>query len=315
MSETYLDSFTGRSSFFGSARALVRSAEERAKPNGERLPEFTDSRMQLIQKRVLDARPIYPELEQLELEFWLSKLRENLTADAPATRLFLGKESPESLAAKLAKSKLGDAALRKMLWDGGEAAVKASDDPMIEFVLATDPTSRAVRKDYEARVEGPTDRALERIARARFAVYGTSVYPDATFTLRISYGKVAGWTDNGVTVAPFTYFRGLWDRATGQPPFALAPKWVAAKGVVDDGTVFDLVSNNDIIGGNSGSPLIDAQGRVVGAIFDENIESLGGTFGFDETVNRAVSVSTAAITEALRKVYRQDTLVNELLKP
>jgi hypothetical protein len=315
MSETYLDSFTGRSSFFGSARALVRSAEERAKPNGERLPEFTDSRVPLIQKRVLDARPIYPELEQLELEFWLSKLRENLTADAPATRLFLGKESPESLAAKLAKSKLGDAALRKMLWDGGEAAVKASDDPMIEFVLATDPTSRAVRKDYEARVEGPTDRALERIARARFAVYGTSVYPDATFTLRISYGKVAGWTDNGVTVAPFTYFRGLWDRATGQPPFALAPKWVAAKGVVDDGTVFDLVSNNDIIGGNSGSPLIDAQGRVVGAIFDGNIESLGGTFGFDETVNRAVSVSTAAITEALRKVYRQDTIVNELLKP
>jgi hypothetical protein len=204
--------------------------------------------------------------------------------------------------------------LRKRLWEGGEAAVRASSDPLIQFVLATDAASRAVRKDYEARVEGPSARALERIARARFAVYGTSIYPDATFTVRISYGKVAGWTDNGVTVPPFTYFRGLWERATGQPPYALAPKWLAAQGKVDDGTVFDLVSDNDIIGGNSGSPLIDAQARVVGAIFDGNIESLGGTFGFDATVNRAVSVSTAAITEALRKVYGQDALVKELLQ-
>jgi hypothetical protein len=313
-SYTYLESFTGRSDLFGYARALVRAGEERAKPNGERLPEFTDSRLALLEKRLLDARPVYPELEQLLLEFWLSKLRENLTADAPATRTFLGKDSPERLATELAGSQLGDAALRKRLWEGGEAAVRASSDPLIQFVLATDAASRAVRKDYEARVEGPSARALERIARARFAVYGTSIYPDATFTVRISYGKVAGWTDNGVTVPPFTYFRGLWERATGQPPYALAPKWLAAQGKVDDGTVFDLVSDNDIIGGNSGSPLIDAQARVVGAIFDGNIESLGGTFGFDATVNRAVSVSTAAITEALRKVYGQDALVKELLQ-
>jgi hypothetical protein len=315
MSYTHLEAFAGRSDLFGYARALVRAAEERAKPNGERLPEYTDSRLPLLEKRLLDASPVYPELEQLVLEFSLSKLRENLTADAPATRTFLGKDSPEHLAAELARSKLGDAALRKMLWDGGEAAIRAADDPMVKFVLATDAASRAVRKDYEARVEGPSARALERIARARFAVYGTSIYPDATFTLRISYGKVAGWTDDGTAVPPFTYFRGLWERATGHPPYSLAPKWAAAQRKVDDGTVFDLVSDNDIIGGNSGSPLIDAQARVVGAVFDGNIESLGGTFGFDAAVNRTVSVSTAAITEALRKVYGQDALVKELLRP
>ena len=183
---------------------------------------------------------------------------------------------------------------------------------MIRYVLATDPASRDIRKQYEMRVAGPTGRAAERIAKARFAVYGTDAYPDATFSLRISYGKITGWTDNGVTVPPFTYFGGLWKRATGQPPYDLTPKWAAARGKVDDDTVFDMVSNNDIIGGNSGSPLIDADANVVGAIFDGNIESLGGAFGFDASVNRAVSVSTAAITEALAKVYRQDALLKEL---
>jgi len=315
MRYTYLESFSARSDLLGYARSLVRAAAERAKPNGERLPDYTDSRLPLLEKRLLDESPVYPELEQLLLEFWLSKLRENLTADAPATRLFLGKESPEKLAAALVQSKLGNVTFRKTLWDGGQSAVESSTDPLIKFVLATDAASREVRKEYEARVEGPTVRALERIARARFAAYGTSIYPDATFTLRITYGKVAGWTVNGVAVPPFTYFKGLWERATGEPPFDLAPRWVAARGKVDDTTAFDLVSDNDIVGGNSGSPLVDAKGRVVGAVFDGNIESLGGAFGFDEPVNRTVSVSTAAITEALKKVYLQDALVQELRRP
>ncbi len=311
----FLESDAGAGSdLFSYARNIVRAAEERAKPNGERLPEYTDSRLPLLEKRVLDAKPVYPALEQQLLEFWLSKLREYLTADSPATKAFLGADSPEHLAAGLAQSKLGDAALRRRLWEGGVAAVKASEDPMIRFVLATDEASRAIRKRYEAEVEGPIDRAAERIAKARFAVYGTSVYPDATFTPRISYGKIAGWTDNGVTVPPFTHFAGLWRRATGKPPFDLTPKWSAARGAVDDSTVFDMVSDNDIVGGNSGSPLIDAQRDVVGAIFDGNIESLGGAFGFDPAVNRAVSVSSAAITEALREVYRQDALLEELTR-
>ena len=192
------------------------------------------------------------------------------------------------------------------------AAVRASNDPMIKFVLATDPTSRAIRKEYEQKVSGPTDRAAEKIARARFAIYGTKVYPDATFSLRLTYGKVEGWTDNGVTVPPFTYYKGSWERATGQYPYNLAPRWQNAQNKVNPHTVLDFVSDNDIIGGNSGSPVVNAKGEVIGAVFDGNIESLGGAFGFDDRVNRAVAVSTAAITEALRNVYNDRTLLAEL---
>jgi hypothetical protein len=300
------------SNLFEYARDLVRGAQERPKPNGERLREFTDSRLEQLTKNLLDPQPIDAELEQLKLAFWLSKLRENLTADSPDTRLFLGKDSPETLAARLATSKLGATAVRKMLWQGGLQAVQASDDPMIRFVLATDADSRAVRKLYEGEVSGPVEQAQQKIAHARFAIYGTNVYPDATFTLRLSYGKVEGWTHNGVAVPAFTYLSGLWERATGQFPFALTPRWQNARGKVDPGTVLNFVSDNDIIGGNSGSPAIDAQGQVVGAIFDGNILSLGGAFGFDDRVNRAVSVSTASITEALRNVYGAQGLVAEL---
>jgi Peptidase S46 len=300
------------STLYRFARQLVRAAAEKSKPNTDRLPEYTDSRLALLSKTILDPQPVYPELEQMTLEFWLSKLRENLTADGEGTKIFLGKDSPETLSARLATSKLGDPAVRKALWDGGMAAITASNDPMIKFVLATDPASRAIRKDYEERVSGPVDHAAQKIAQARFAAYGTSVYPDATFSLRLSYGKVAGWSDNGVTVPPFTYYGGLWDRATGQFPFDLAPRWQAAKAKLNPGTVFDFASDNDIIGGNSGSPAINAKGEVVGAVFDGNIESLGGAFGFDGRVNRAVSVSTAAITQALQNVYGNSALVKEL---
>jgi hypothetical protein len=313
---TYMEARAGIfSSLFGDARAIVRAAAEKAKPNSERLPEYTDSRLPLLEKRVLDDEPVYPELEAVLLEFWLTKLREHLTADAPGTKTFLGKDSPEALAARLSKSKLGDAKYRKQLWDGGWAAVQASDDPMIKFVLATDDASRAIRKEYETKVTGPSDRAAEKIAKARFAVYGTATYPDATFSLRLSYGAVKGWTQNGAAVPPFTYYRGLWERATGQDPFALTPRWVDAQGKVNPDTVFNFVTDNDIIGGNSGSPVIDAQGGVVGAAFDGNIQSLGGAFGFDAAQNRCVVVSTAAITEALAGVYGEHELVAELTAP
>jgi hypothetical protein len=300
------------SQLFDYARSIVRAAEERQKPNTERLPEYTDSRLPLLEKRVLDSAPVYPDLEQVALEFWLSKLREYLTADAPATRTFLGKDSPETLSAALARSKLGDAAYRKRLWEGGSAAVRESDDPLIQFVLRTDPSSRAVRKAYEQRVSGPVGRAEERIAKARFAVYGTSIYPDATFSLRISYGEVAGWTQDGMEIGPFTDLGGLWKRATGQFPFNLAARWEHAQSKVNGATVFDFTTTNDIIGGNSGSPVVDAKGEVIGAIFDGNIHSLGGDFGFDPSLNRSVAVSTAAISEALRRIYDQPGLLKEL---
>jgi hypothetical protein len=301
------------STLFRYARALVRAADERAKANDVRLPEYTDSRLALLERQVLGALPIYPELEAMLLAFWLSKLREQLTVDAPETKSFLGHDSPETLGARLARSTLGDPAVRKSLWDGGIRAVRASADPMIQYVLATDAASRAVRHDYETRVTGPSDRAAARIARARFAVSGTSTYPDATSTLRLSYGRIIGWTEpGGHRVDPFTRFGGLWERATGQFPYNLPPRVAAARGRVNDATVLNMASDNDIIGGNSGSPVIDARGRVVGAIFDGNIHSLGGAFAFDATLNRAVSVSTAAIVEALDVVYRQPALLKEL---
>jgi hypothetical protein len=300
------------STLYGYAEALVRAAGEREKPNGERLPGYTDTDLPLIEKRLLDARPVDPELEQMTLTFWLTKLREKLTADAEGTKIFLGKDSPETLAARLVKTKLGDPAVRKALWEGGEKAIAESDDPMIVYYRKVEPAARAILKEYRERVSAVLGPAKEKVAKARFALYGTGIYPDANFSLRLSYGKVAGWLEGETEVAPFTYLGGLWDRATGQDPFVLPPRWVDARKTVDENQVLDFATTNDIIGGNSGSPMITADLKVVGAAFDGNIHSLGGAFFFDETNNRTIGVSTVAILEALRNIYKADYLVKEL---
>ncbi len=307
----------GRAGFFSelyrNAIDLVRAAQERTKPNTERLPEYADARLPLLEKEITDAKPVDPGLNELEIEFWLLKVREVLTADAPQTKALLGKDSPETIATRLSASTLSDPAVRKALWDGGLPAIQASKDPLIQFVLATDANARAARKAYEEHVTGPTGQAAQKIAAARFAVYGDKVYPDATFSPRLSYGKVAGWTYRGQTIPYATTYKGLWERATGQDPFALAPRWEAARGKLSDDTVFDFVTTNDITGGNSGSPLLNAKGEVIGAVFDGNIHSLGGSFAYDGSLNRGVAVSTAAATEAFVKVYGQQALVDELL--
>jgi hypothetical protein len=303
----------GLSELYSYARALVRAAEERAKPSADRLAEYSDAKLPLLEKEVLDETPVYPALDQVYLEFLLSKTREYLTADDPAVKLLLGKESPEALATRLIQgSRLADVAVRKALWDGGLAAVQASDDPMIQFALKMDPAAREVRQVWEATVSGPTDAAAAKVAAARFAAYGEAVYPDATFTLRLSYGRVAGWTWRGRTIPAFTTFAGLYDRATGSEPYRLAPRWVAARDKLNLATVFDFVTTNDIIGGNSGSPVLNARAEILGAAFDGNIHSLGGDYGYDGSINRTVVVSTAAATEALQKVYGQQALVKEL---
>ncbi|MDP2011593.1 MAG: S46 family peptidase, partial [Phenylobacterium sp.] len=301
------------SELFLFARELVRAGQERAKPSAERLPEYGDAGLALMAKQILDEQPVDAALEQLYLGFWLSKTREYLTVDDAAVKQLLGKESPEAMAARLvAGTKLADPAERKRLWDGGLPAILASTDPMIQLALRIDPAAREVRTAWETEVSGPTDRAAERIARARFAAYGDAVYPDATFTLRLSYGKVAGWTHRGVTIPPFTTFAGLYDRATGAEPFQLAPRWVAAKDRLNPATVYNFVTTNDIIGGNSGSPVLNAKAEILGAAFDGNIHSLGGNYGYDGTINRTVVVATSAATEALEKVYGQTALVKEL---
>ena len=301
------------STLYSYARTLVRAAQERAKPSAERLPEYGDTRLPLLEHRILDEAPVYSGIEQILLEFWLSKTREYLTADDPNVRALLGRDSPEQLSQRLVSgTRLGDPAVRRRLWEGGLAAIQASDDPMIQFALRTEGLGRTVRTQWEQRVSGPTDNAAERIARARFAVYGSNVYPDATFSLRLSYGRVAGWTSRGRTIPPFTYFRGLYERGTGQTPFDVAPRFTRAQSRLNLDTVYDFTTTNDIIGGNSGSPVINANGEVIGAAFDGNINSLGGAYFFDPAVNRTIVVSTAAITEALRTVYEQPQLVSEL---
>lgn len=312
---TFVERGPTGSQLFSYAKSLVRAAAERQKPSAERLPGYADSQLPLLEKQVLDVVPVYPSLEQQTLEFWLSKAREYLTADDPNTKLLLGRDSPEALSARLATSRLGDAAVRKGLWDGGWAAVKASNDPMIQYVLRIDPEARRLLTDWNEKVEGPTTAASEALARARFAAFGTSVYPDATFTLRLSYGQIAGWNEKGRDVPPFTYFGGLYERATGMEPFKLDPRWVAAKNKLNPQTVFNISTTNDIIGGNSGSPLINARAEVIGAVFDGNIHSIGGDYGYDPANNRAVAVSAAAVSEALRKVYGANNIADELARP
>jgi hypothetical protein len=303
----------GTSTLFDYARTLVRAAQERTKPAAERLVAYSDARLPLVEKQLLDPKPVPPQLERLYLSYWLSKTREYLTVDSPASKLLLGKDSPEALAAQLvAGSKLADPKVREALWKGGIPAIQASSDPMIQFVLKMDPAARAAREAWEREVSGPTERAASRIGDARFALLGQSVYPDANNTLRISYGKVEGWSYRGTDVAPFTYIGGLYERATGAEPFKLTPRWIAAEPRLDKRVVFDFSSSNDIIGGNSGSPVVNAKGEVLGAAFDGNIHSLGGAYGYDPRVNRMVTVSTAAITEALNKVYGRTALVAEL---
>jgi hypothetical protein len=305
---------TGFSSdLFSHARTLVRGAEERPKPIEKRFREFRDSAIPAVTQRLFSQAPIHDELEIATLTFALTKLREELGTDDPAVKKILGKESPEELASRLVKgTKLKDVAVRKALWDGGKKAVDASTDPMIKFARLVDPEARVVRKRYEDQVEAPLKKNGELLARARFAIYGTSAYPDATFTLRLSYGQVKGWQEPGKTIRPFTTMAGTFDRATGRPPYELPPSWLAARSKIRGATSFDFVTTNDIIGGNSGSPVVDKDGAVVGLIFDGNIHSLGGDYGFDETKNRAVAVHSDAILEALGKIYGADRLVTEL---
>jgi hypothetical protein len=301
------------SDLYGVARDLVRAADERAKPNAERLAAFTDSALPELERRMKEATPVYPGQERIGLEVWLSKTREYLTVDDPRVQRLLGKESPEQIAARaIAGTKLGDPKVRMALWSGGKKAVDASTDPLIVLARRAEADSRAVLNEWRARVEGPIAVAQEKIAQARFALLGTKVYPDATFTLRLSYGQVKGWTHLGRTVTPFTTLGGAFARATGAEPFVLAKSWVKAEPKLDKTVPFNVSTTNDIIGGNSGSPLIDAQGRVVGAVFDGNIHSLGGAYGFDPKLNRTVSVTTAAITEALAKIYGANRIVDEL---
>jgi hypothetical protein len=303
------------SQLFRAARYLVRYPVEAAKPDSQRLSEYTDANFPATKQVLLSTAPIYPEFEKTTLRFSLTMLQRLLGPDDPTVKKIFGNKSPDELAAELVdKSALKDVAVRRKLLEGGAAAVDASKDPMILIAKLIDDESRAVRKDFEDNVEAPLTKASSMLAQARFKLYGTSVDPDATFTLRLSFGSVKGYDQKGGHVAPFTTMGGAFARATGATPFKLPESWLAAKDRINLDQKFNFVTTNDIIGGNSGSPVINKDKEVVGLIFDGNIQSLGGDFGFDATVNRAVAVSTGAIREALTKIYHADRIVTELAR-
>ncbi len=304
------------SKLYEKAKILVRAATELPKPNAKRYREFAESRLPQLKQELFSEAPIYDEMEIAELAFHLRKMREVLSADHPAVRKVLGSKSPETLAAEVVKgSKLKDIKYRQKLMDGGAKAIEASDDPMIKLALAIDPEARAIRAKYEDEIETKIKQNDEKIAKAQFAVYGSETYPDATFTLRISVGEMKGWDEAGKPVVPYTTLGGAFDRNTGSDPFALPDSWLQSKSKLDLKTHFNFVTTNDIIGGNSGSPVINKEAQIVGLIFDGNIHSLGNDFGFNEKLSRAVAVDSQALLETLQKVYGATRVIEDIRGP
>jgi Peptidase S46 len=309
----FIESARGfQSKYFSFARMLLRGAAERAKPDAERLPEYTEAELPNLQLSLFSTAPLYPDHEQLRLSWSLTKLREWLGADHPLVRQVLAKESPDQLAARLIKStQLGDVSVRKALWNDPKT-VEQSGDPFIQLARAIDQHARALRARFDNEVDAVEERAAQAIAEARFKQLGTSVAPDATFTLRLSYGEVQGWQELARSITPFTDMAGAFVRNTGADPFALPASWLAAQSQLDTHKRLNFVTTNDIIGGNSGSPVLNRRGEIVGLIFDGNANSLGGGFWYDGKTNRAVAVHPAAMFEALKKIYGATALADEL---
>jgi hypothetical protein len=303
---------------FSIARTLVRMADENEKPNGERLREFSDAGRASLELRLFSTAPIHADLELAKLADSLGYLTEQLGGDNPIVKKVLAGKGPAGRAAELlGGTKLKDVAERKKLAAGGKAAIAASNDPLIKLAIQIDPESRAIRKKFEEQVTEVERQAYAQIARALFEIEGPSRYPDATFTLRLSFGTVKGYNENGQFVQPLTTMGGAFEHADkhgNKFPWALPKSWHTHKNDLDLKTPFNFVSTCDIIGGNSGSPVINRKGEFVGIIFDGNIQSLVGDFIFDETQNRAVSVHSASIIEAMKKVYGAEPLAAELGK-
>jgi hypothetical protein len=301
---------------FQIARTLVRASAERPKPSGERLREFGDARLPSLMHGLFSDEEIYSDFEILKLADSLTFLATQLGADNELVKKVLDGKSPRERAYELVSGcKLGDVALRKKLYAGGQAAVDASDDAMIALAKLVDPEARRIRKVFENEIDEPKRQAYSALAKARYAMDGANTYPDATFTLRLAFGTVKGYTEDGKKVPPFTDFAGLYERAKehgNKFPFDLPARWETCKDKLDLKTPFNFVCTADIIGGNSGSPVINKNAEVVGIIFDGNIQSLVLDFIFDEEIARAVSVDSRAIIEALRKVYHADDIADEL---
>jgi hypothetical protein len=299
------------------ARALVRVTADKQKPNPDRLREYTDARLPSLEQQLFSTAPIYRTMDVATLTESLTLMREKLgAADATVVRALNGKTPAEAAKSLIDGSKLDDPALRKQLYEGGTAAVAASTDPLIVLMRDIDPRARELRKQWDDKVETVIRLNSTKIAQARFAVQGTNSYPDATFTLRLSYGTIKGYQEMKKWIAPYTTMGGAFEHAAAngnKGDFELPKSWDAAKSKLNLKTPLNFVHTSDIIGGNSGSPTVDKKGEVVGIIFDGNIQSLPWDFAYDDRQGRAVSVDSRAILEAIRKVYHADALADELV--
>ncbi|HLR06335.1 MAG TPA: S46 family peptidase [Pyrinomonadaceae bacterium] len=315
----FLESRWGFSSdYFNFARTLVRMAEESAKPNAQRLPEYTDGNRESLEQELYSPAPIYDDFEKMKLANSLALMRDEMGANNDIVKRVLHGKTPEARAEELINgTKLKDVDARKQIAAGGQQAIASSDDPMIQLARSIDTEARAARKRYETEVIAVERTNYGKIARALFETKGKSMYPDATFTLRLSYGTVKGYKIDGKTYAPFTDLAGLWQHARehgDKYPYHIPESWEKARSSLNLKTPLNFVSDADIIGGNSGSPVINRKGEIVGLIFDGNIQSLPGDFYFDGAINRAVSVDVRGMFEALRKVYHADAVVSELMR-
>jgi hypothetical protein len=304
------------SQLFSLALQIVQYVAEVKKPDGERLPQFHAAGLDTLKFELLSPAPIYPSTEKLFMAVALKQAQEKLGQnDAYVQTILRGGDVDKTVNALVDGSKLADPAVRKALIEGGEAAVAASTDPMIVAARRVDPIVRASDRRMRDTIVSVLTPAGEKLGKARFLVYGTNAYPDATFTLRLSYGTVTGYPYNGTIAPPFTTFYGLYDRAasfSNKPPFDLTAKEAAGRDKLNLSTPLDFVTTGDIIGGNSGSPVVNRNGELVGLIFDGNIESLAGDFVYDGSKNRAVAVHSAGMIEGLRKFYGADALADEL---
>ncbi len=298
------------------AQTIVQYVTEVAKPDAQRLPGYHESQLESLRFSLFSPAPVYPEMDRALLTSWLDEGQKALGPDDEFMKAILGGRPPADVVREaIAATKIGDPAIRKALIEGGQAAVDKSADPLIVMARKVDPMLREQQKWVETNVDGPLQAAGEKIGRARFAVYGKSVSPDATFTLRLSYGTVKGYPMNGTIAPSKTTLYGLYDRSFsfyGKPPFNLPDRFVKRRERLDLTTPVNFVTTNDITGGNSGSPVVNRNGELVGLIFDGNIESLVGTYVYNEENNRAVAVHTAFIIEALRKLYDAEALAGEL---
>lgn len=303
------------SEYFGIARTLARANIERSKPNGERLREFRDSNLESLELQLFSTEPLYDDFELLKLTDSLTYLVQQLGYDNETVRLVLAGKSPEARAEELiSKTRVKDVEVRKQLYKVGPERIRASDDPMIQLVMVIDEESRRIRKILEEQGE-IKNQAYAQIAKAKFALQGTSTYPDATFTLRLAFGPVKGYDEAGKQIPFQTTMAGLYERSAehhNKPPFDIPETWMKRKSKLDLNTPFDFVCTADIIGGNSGSPVINKDAELVGLIFDGNIQSLVLDFVYTDKQARAVSVHSSAMLEALRKVYDAGKIADEL---